>query len=692
MNVKLTLGRPLLACEYDVLVALWISRLALHSEKALRQIARGPYSEEIRQLLGFKPIEGRFSHLNARCVLKTRLEQLQKRVLKRNGVLFRNIAMLAELMPMDEVQQHILTFAALATHHVLLKEMIEGIRLGKIDEISNLLSTALGFSNSRIKLALGKDSPLTTSGILRIERDCPYAEIQLCLMPGFLDSLLEPHKNLDSLMGQFIERAPAPTLKEEDFPHYKEEIHLLSRYLGEVTRKGIAGINILIYGPPGTGKTEFSRFLVKHLRNPLYVVKSADKDGSSMSAHGRLVSYQLSQRFLDKSGSLVLFDEIEDIFTDGDDFFSSMRTLKNGLNKAWINQLLENNPVPTIWISNEIDQIDKSYLRRFDYSIEMAVPPASVRKGILGKYLKNIRISPDALNLLAQHEHLSPAQIQKAAKVLTLSNVAAHEQEKTLCHLIERSMMLLDQKPNTHTLDATGNRYSLDYLNTNYDICKLVERLKSTRSAKGNICLYGAPGTGKTALAHHIAQALDRPLLVRRASDILDLYVGVTEQNIASMFVQAGQDHAVLLLDEADSFLSERTGARASWEVTQVNEMLTRMETFQGLFICSTNLMARLDAASLRRFTLKIRFDYLKPEQSWSLFLAHIGKIAKARSAHCEAMLRQLNNLTPGDFATVRRQIDLFGDKLSPEEFLLRLRQECQAKPDQGGRAIGFVH
>lgn len=59
-----------------------------------------------------------------------------------------------------------------------------------------------------------------------------------------------------------------------------------------------------------------------------------------------------------------------------------------------------------------------------------------------------------------------------------------------------------------------------------------------------------------------------------------------------------------------------------SWEVTQVNEMLTQMEAFEGVFIASTNLVKNLDAAAMRRFDVKMEFKPLKPDQAWWLFQA----------------------------------------------------------------------
>jgi SpoVK/Ycf46/Vps4 family AAA+-type ATPase len=87
---------------------------------------------------------------------------------------------------------------------------------------------------------------------------------------------------------------------------------------------------------------------------------------------------------------------------------------------------------------------------------------------------------------------------------------------------------------------------------TRFEIPRIVEALKAR--GHGTLCFYGAPGTGKTALGEHIAQALERPLIVKQASDLMSKYVGETEQNMAAMFREAEAEKAVLLLDEADSF------------------------------------------------------------------------------------------------------------------------------------------
>ena len=368
------------------------------------------------------------------------------------------------------------------------------------------------------------------------------------------------------------------------------------------------------------------------------------------------------------------------------------QALRPTAGKLFVNQLLETNPVPTIWVANEVGHIDPAYLRRFDFSFEMGVPPVTVRRGILQAYLHGHAISEQCLNDLAQQESLSPAQVEKAAKVLALVGKTATDREATLRLVIDNGMALLNQTPNDAYPSLSECHYALDYLNPDCDIPALVAQLKRAPQSVGAMCFYGAPGTGKTALAHFIAREIGLPLIARRASDILSPYVGETEQKIAGMFKQALQAGALLLLDEADSFLAERQSARNTWEITSVNEMLTQMERFDGLFICSTNLMQRLDAASLRRFALKIKFDYLKPEQRWQLFRAQFKQLSTRYEADHRAALNQLNTLTPGDFATVRRQAALFNVTLTAEEWLLRLTQECRNKMGGMKQPIGFVH
>ena len=224
-------------------------------------------------------------------------------------------------------------------------------------------------------------------------------------------------------------------------------------------------------------------------------------------------------------------------------------------------------------------------------------------------------------------------------------------------------------------------------MNTSADLTAIAARLQQHPSAR--LCLYGPPGTGKTAFAHWLAAELGKPIMVKKASELLSPYLGMTEKNIARSFEDAADDGAVLVIDEVDSFLQDRNHAQRSWEVTQVNEFLTRIEAFNGILVASTNLVDRLDAASLRRFDLKLHFDYLRPEQACRLFAAHCRKLGLGEpTGEQQSAAARLQAVTPGDFAAVARRHH-FEPIHSPAELMERLNEEIQHKMPKL-RRIGF--
>jgi transitional endoplasmic reticulum ATPase len=272
---------------------------------------------------------------------------------------------------------------------------------------------------------------------------------------------------------------------------------------------------------------------------------------------------------------------------------------------------------------------------------------------------------------------------------LIREDLAEGEPSEVVEQLINHTLEAQHHRP-LHAQDA--NRlpevYEPAFISSDTDLAAVAEGLKRTRSAR--LCLYGPPGTGKTAYGRWLAEQLGMPLLVRRASDFLSKYLGEAEQNMARAFAQAKSEGAVLLIDEVDSFLRDRRGAQHSWEVTHVNEMLTQVEAFQGVLIASTNLMDNLDPASLRRFDLKVKFDYLRPEQALRLFLLYCPLFGiEADEAGAGPRLARLTQLTPGDFAAVYRR-HRFHPVSSAVQFVAALAGECEVK-EAPVRRIGFV-
>lgn len=241
--------------------------------------------------------------------------------------------------------------------------------------------------------------------------------------------------------------------------------------------------------------------------------------------------------------------------------------------------------------------------------------------------------------------------------------------------------------------------YSIKGLNltTKVPLKDIIKAVKKFRKGKDlaevdaprlNILLSGAPGSGKTAFVKHLAEAVGAPLKILKASDIIGRYTGETERAIASAFESAKANNEILFLDEIDSFLQDRTGASRSWEVTQVNELLQQMESFEGVLIGATNFVDNLDKAVLRRFTYKIKLDYLTDEGKNIFF----GRYFKTKLTEEERKrLEAIDNLTPGDFRTVKEELFYLEDKQNNDARLEALEAESAAKGRVRAAKIGFA-
>jgi len=124
--------------------------------------------------------------------------------------------------------------------------------------------------------------------------------------------------------------------------------------------------------------------------------------------------------------------------------------------------------------------------------------------------------------------------------------------------------------------------------------------------------LAGPPGTGKTMVAQLLAKELGFDLYRIDLSQIVNKYIGETEKNLARVFDEAETSHAVLFFDEADSLFAKRTNVTSSndrYANLEVNYLLQRMETYEGVTLLATNLEQGLDEAFKRRVRFSIQFE-----------------------------------------------------------------------------------
>lgn len=142
-----------------------------------------------------------------------------------------------------------------------------------------------------------------------------------------------------------------------------------------------------------------------------------------------------------------------------------------------------------------------------------------------------------------------------------------------------------------------------------------------------SVLLSGPPGTGKTMVAQVLAKEMGYNLFRIDLSQLVNKYIGETEKNLARIFEEAESSQSILFFDEADSMFAKRTEVKSSndrYANLEVNYLLQRMESYDGVTVLATNLEQGLDDAFKRRIRFLIHFeipDAAERERLWRSML-----------------------------------------------------------------------
>jgi SpoVK/Ycf46/Vps4 family AAA+-type ATPase len=466
-----------------------------------------------------------------------------------------------------------------------------------------------------------------------------------------------------------------------------DDIDDLQVFIQQVCKSQTKGINILIYGPEASGKTQFIKALADRLDLALYEMSFPVSKKTPLETLQSSISRAQHLLEGDKK-NLLLVDDLQNHFeNDSSDFIDSGSSSSL---KRLVNTSIGKNRLPTIWVTNRLDIFSYRDLSRFSYCLELKKPTRAMRQDFLRKKMGSSNITESWIIKTAMKENVPFETLEKIANFtkLVCSSKENQSAEVVFDKALTKANKFLRGADSAASL-YSAEQYNQDFINADTDLAYVTDALKGHSEAR--ICLSGPPGCGKTGYAHHLAYLLDKPVITKKGSDILGRYLGDTEQNLASAFQEAKSRDALLLIDEVDGLLSNRQDAQRNWEVSIVNELLTQIDSFKGLLVVTTNLFEKLDPAAMRRFDLKVKFDYLNGkqiEQFWGMYIEQHDLKNEDQAKQDAALMKEL---TPGDFANIERQSKFMPLK-DANDLLNRLKKEVSFKREQGeGKAIGFL-
>ena len=221
---------------------------------------------------------------------------------------------------------------------------------------------------------------------------------------------------------------------------------------------------------------------------------------------------------------------------------------------------------------------------------------------------------------------------------------------------------------------VNSDQYDIRVINSDIPINildKMAEKAFKQHSP-WKLLLSGESGTGKSAYAYHLAERLGIEVIVKRPQDLIFRYFGESETAIANAFKEAESKNSLLLLDEADGYLSHRTDVRNGGDKGYndiTNAFLVGLEEYGGLIIATTNLSRLIDPALIRRFHKSVTFSFPTYEGMKILFEKYFPDVDFDKREL--ERICSLGSIGPGDFIAIKELTEYMEEEEVTGEFIL---------------------
>ncbi|CAO2177330.1 unnamed protein product [Urochloa humidicola] len=463
--------------------------------------------------------------------------------------------------------------------------------------------------------------------------------------------------------------------------------------------------HVLVYGPRGSGKTALTRASAKYFEDHKEILAHVIYRDCSKLALGKAketrqaIEDSISEALL-HSPSIIIFDDLDSVISVSSDPQVPQSSSSSDSLVRYLADIMDEykdkarntcgyGPIAFMASVQSLQSLpqDLTSSGRFDFHIELPALAVPERKALLKHQVEEheLQCSEEVLSEIASKcegydaydlEILVDRAVHAAAARFVLpSNVSPNSVKPTLVMEDFSKAMhgflpvamrdLRKYAPD----DKDGGWEEVGGLNEAVTVIKETLELPSkypnifTRAPvrlRSNILLYGPPGCGKTHIVRAAAAACSLRFISVKGPELLNKYIGSSEQSVRDFFAKAvAAAPCLLFFDEFDSIAPQRGTHSAGVSDRVVNQFLTELdgvETLTGVFVfAATSKPQLIDAALLRpgRFDRLIFCDFPRWDERLEILKVHSRTVSLASDASLEDVASLTEGFTGADLAAI---------------------------------------
>ena len=501
-----------------------------------------------------------------------------------------------------------------------------------------LIADGDAFLPGEVRLRFSADAPLVSRGLVELAAangwsvDPPLVYKRVRLSDRVLDFIEGANEPSPSILGAIARFVSQPMPASEVLLPEPALVDQVARALSRPDQV------VTLIGAPGVGRKSIAGAAARAIGRPMLVIDLAELPVEIRGLDAALIPLLREAQL---QGAVLVLDNAHD-YAEGE-------------GQAWIHPrlttLIRRVQTP-LAITAAKSPSWLTRIGRVPMHFEVPFPTVEVQRRLWVRHLPpGLRLAPEmSLEALVKRYSATGASIKEACEelgrldvVLQRGGVATetHIIDVVRTRLAHRLSMLAS--PVRTTLEWSDVILPDEVLSPVFEFLNYAAHRSKVFGewgfdrklpyGRGLSALFaGPPGTGKTMICSLLAAELGLELYRIDLSQVVNKYIGETEKNLGRVFDEAARGQVMLLFDEADSLFAKRTEVKSShdrYANLEVNYLLQRMESHEGVVVMTTNAETAIDPAFRRRIRFRIRFPPPDEHQRLQLWQGMMPKEAK---------------------------------------------------------------